>query len=136
MKASTTALLASTLALAMTLPAQAARHGHDVYDRLDRQQTAIDRGVDSGDLTRHETRILRAEHREIRDLARSLSRDRHASRDMRRLLDIKLDRSERHIRRLASNDAVDYRRYRDHRPERRSDDYARTERRAPRNARH
>ncbi|NEV63708.1 hypothetical protein [Thiorhodococcus minor] len=126
MKASTTALLASTLALMITLPAQAGRHSDGIYDRLDRQQTRIDRGIDSGELTRREARILRTEHRELRDLARSLrerghSRDnRHQRRETKRLLHKKLDRTDRRIRRLTSNDAVRWsgrhdRRWRGHR---------------------
>ncbi|NEX22898.1 hypothetical protein G3480_21775 [Thiorhodococcus mannitoliphagus] len=106
MKASTTALLASTLALIIALPAQAKPHGDSLRERLDRQQTAIDRGVDSGALTRREADILRTEQREIRDLARSLRDERHPARKSQRLLGSKLDRAERHIRRLASNDEV------------------------------
>lgn len=133
MKASTTALLASTLALMVALPAQARPQGGDLYERLDRQQSAIDRGVDSGALTWREAKILRTEHREIRDLARSLRNprhardDRHQRRETRRLLDIKLDRADRHIRRMAHNDEVRWSGRHDRRSSGREDAVARSE---------
>ena len=107
MKASTTALLASAMALLIALPAQARRHDDGIYERLDRQQSAIERGIRSGELTRREAGILREEHREIRDLARDMGRDGYRSRELRRILDRKLDRAGRHIRELSANDAYD-----------------------------
>ncbi|MBK1722166.1 hypothetical protein CKO23_07855 [Thiocystis violacea] len=121
--------MASTIALMMALPAQAAPKGHDIDARLDRQQTTIDRGINSGELTKREAGILRQEHREIRDLARSLRRD--WSRETYRRLDRKLDRSERHIRSLASNDEVRRPRNAEHRPQPHPDSHARADRGSP-----
>jgi hypothetical protein len=108
------ALLVPVVAFAIALQAHAGQKGTSAYERLDRQQAAIDRGVDSGALTKREAGILRQEQREIRELARRLHRDGSSPRDTRRILDKKLDQSDRHIRRLTSNDEVRYSRN-DHR---------------------
>ena len=106
MKTWNRALLVSVAVLAITLPAQAAPDRADFRDRLEHQQTRIERGIDSGDLTKREAGELREEHRAIRRLAEHLRADGYSWRERSRILDRKLDRTERHIRQLMQNDEV------------------------------
>jgi hypothetical protein len=83
--------IAGLLAIA---PAQAG----GIRDRLEHQQAVIERGIETGALTRREAKELRREQREIRDLAEDL-RDAGASRGERqRILDARLDRIDHRLR--------------------------------------
>jgi hypothetical protein len=114
MKTWTQALLMSVVALTIALPAQAQPGRGDFYHRLERQQAKVERGIDSGELTRREAGELRDEHREVRRLAERLRADGYSPRESDRILNRKLDRTERQLERYLHND--DYRRGRDDRP--------------------
>ncbi len=71
---------------------------------MEHQQAIIQHGIDSGALTHHDARFLLREQEEIRETADDLRR-REVSRDERyRILDVKLDRAEHHIRELMHQD--------------------------------
>lgn len=102
----TVLILAGVIAV---LPAQAdpGRVG-GIQDRMERQQAAIDRGLDSGALTRSEARSLQYEQREIRRVADDLRRNGRSPEKSRRTLDRMLDRADWHLRDLLHNDEVRY----------------------------
>jgi hypothetical protein len=102
MKAIGTALITLTLAFA-ALPALA-DHGHGgVWKRIDRQENRIARGVERGDLTRHEARKLYRQHRETERLAYDFTRDGRLSKRERRILDHRLDDTSACIHDLRHN---------------------------------
>lgn len=70
------------------------------------QQTRIQEGKRSGELTQQETQALRAEQRHIRRVERRAKADGEVTVAERRKLERKQDRSSRHIRR-AKNNAAD-----------------------------
>jgi hypothetical protein len=67
------------------------------------QQTRIAEGRATGELTRAETRALRAEQRHIRRSERRVKADGDVSVTERRRLERKQDRANRHIRRAKHN---------------------------------
>lgn len=77
-----------------------------VNTRQVNQQTRIAEGRATGELTRAETRALRAEQRHIRRSERRAKSDGDVTVAERRRLDRKQDRASRHIRR-AKNNPVD-----------------------------
>jgi hypothetical protein len=66
-----TLALASVIALGASFVSPAYAQGFG--ERFDNQWDRIDRGVDSGDLTRKEARRLKRNHREIRELKQDLA---------------------------------------------------------------
>jgi hypothetical protein len=67
------------------------------------QQTRIAEGKQSGELTRGETKALRAEQRHIRRSERRAKTDGDVTVAERKRLDRKQDRANRHIRRAKHN---------------------------------
>jgi len=67
------------------------------------QQTRIAQGKQSGELTRGETRALRAEQRNIRRTERRAKADGNVTPAEKRKLERKQDRANRHIRRAKNN---------------------------------
>ncbi|PQJ97147.1 hypothetical protein [Chromatium okenii] len=104
MKKTMTALLLAAVGLIATLPAQA----EGIRDRIERQQMMIERGLETGALTRHEAQDFRREQRELRKIAGSL-RDSGASRmERQQVLDSRLDRIDRRLKRaMRDNDRGD-----------------------------
>ncbi len=98
MKHSTVAALFAIAGMLAVFPAQA---DHDVYgirDRLEHQQAVIERGIETGALTRYEAMSLQREQREIRELAADLRQAGTSHAEREQILDARLDRAERHIR--------------------------------------
>ncbi|MBK1642380.1 hypothetical protein CKO12_10920 [Chromatium okenii] len=88
------AVLFSLAGVLMALPAQA----DSIRDRLEHQRAVIERGIDNGSITRREAKELHSEQRDIRQLAEEL-RDAGASRsERRRVLESRLDRIDRRLR--------------------------------------
>ena len=117
MKRAAKTLLIASLCLFAVAPAFAGHgHGHGrVFDRLDRQHSRIENGIDSGQLTRREARILKKQHRRISRLAHEFYEDDHLSKRERRTLRRKLNYASECIHDFRHND--EYRRY-GHRPHR------------------
>lgn len=106
-------LFVATFCLCAAAPAFAG-HRHDrLLDRLDRQQIRIERGIESGQLTRWEARKLMKQQRRIHRLARDFYADDHLGKRERRVLNKKLDRASDRIRALKHNDEYRYSRYGD-----------------------
>jgi hypothetical protein len=106
MKGRNTLLVLAAAGLLLSLPVQAQRGGSPgskFDDRLDRQSSAIQRGIDSGELTRRETRTLRREQDETRQFMRDVRRDGYPPHEARRMIERRLDRVDRQIRKLSSN---------------------------------
>lgn len=74
-----------------------------VNTRQAAQQTRIAEGKQSGELTRGETKALRAEQRHIRRSERRAKADGDVTPGERRRLERKQDRANRHIRRAKHN---------------------------------
>ena len=111
MKTRTNMAILIALGLLVAVPAHAQRGGGPrLEDRLDRQQSAIDRGIDRGELTRDEARSLNREQREIRRLLEDLRRDGYPPREARRMVERRLERADRHIYDLTHNDERRHRR--------------------------
>jgi len=118
----TRSLLIVTLGAAIAAPAQARPHRGGVYDRMDHQVRIMERGIESGALTKREVKILRREQYEIRDLVKDLRAEGYSSHKRRRILDRRLDRAENHIRAFMHNDERRYRQDRRHGPSSRQRD--------------
>ena len=106
MKGRNTLLVLVATGLLLSLPAQAQRGGPSgprFDDRLDRQSSAIQRGIDSGQLTRREARTLRREQDDARQYMRDLRREGYPPHEARRMIERRLDRVDRHIRDLSNN---------------------------------
>ncbi|MBK1694297.1 hypothetical protein CKO09_06020 [Chromatium weissei] len=100
MKKRLTVLLLTAVGLIATLPAQADR----IRDRIEHQRMMMERGLETGALTRHEVQELRREQRKLRQMAESL-RDSGASRmEQRQVLDTRLDRIDRRIKKAMRDD--------------------------------
>ncbi|QGU31586.1 hypothetical protein [Thermochromatium tepidum] len=95
--------------LLSSLPAQAQLGGppEPRYDDwLGRQAAAIQRGIDSGELTRREGRALRREQDEARQFMRDLRHDGYPPHEAHRLIERRLGRLDRRIRDLSNNNEV------------------------------
>ena len=106
MKGRKTVLILMATGWLLSLPAQAQRGGPAgprFDERLDRQEAAIQRGLDSGELTRREARTLRREQDEVRQFMHELRRDGYPPHEAQRLIERRLDRVGRHIRELSGN---------------------------------
>lgn len=132
MKGRNTLLVLAATGLLLSLPAQAQRNGPPdprFDDRLDRQSSAIQRGIDSGELTRREARTLRHEQDEARQFMRDLRREGYPPHEARRMIDRRLDHLDRQIRKLSDNRDVAPHYRGDRRPPRRDYDDRRYDRR-------
>ncbi|MTW20816.1 hypothetical protein [Allochromatium palmeri] len=106
MKGRNTLLVLVATGLLLSLPVQAQRGGSPgpkFDDRLDRQSSAIQRGIDSGALTRREVKTLRREQSETRQFMRDVRRDGYPPHEARRMIERRLDRVDRQIRKLSNN---------------------------------
>lgn len=106
MKGRNTLLVMMATGLLLSLPAQAQRAGPPgpgFDDRLDRQEFAIQRGIDSGELTRRETRMLRREQDEVRQFMRDVRRAGYPPHEARYMIDRRLDHMDRRIHELSHN---------------------------------
>ncbi|MGQ9831764.1 MAG: hypothetical protein ACUVQI_09215 [Thermochromatium sp.] len=109
MKGRNTLLILVATSLLASLPVQAQPAGPPgprFDDRLVRQSEVIRRGLDSGELTRREARILQREQDEVRQFMHDLRRDGYPPHEAWRLIDRRLDNLDRHIRDLSSNRTV------------------------------
>jgi len=90
--------------------------GGNIGARQERQALRIERGVDNGQLTRHEVRKLRAEQRDIDELKKCLRQ--YGGRGLqpmeRRVLQRLLNLASENIRELKHNDARRWNGYRRH----------------------
>ncbi len=93
------------LALGLAAPVFAGTSLHNIERN---QMRSIQQGIHSGELTRHEARVLRNEQRNIRHLKRRFLRDGHFSRGERRTLRHRYVSAGRHIYRLKHNRSRSY----------------------------
>ncbi len=75
-----------------------------ISERVDFAHRRIERGIDSGQLTRQEAHRLKEEFRSILEEERRMSADGHLDHRERERLNERLDRLERHISYLKHND--------------------------------
>jgi hypothetical protein len=94
MKTLNKTLLAAGLMLVATVPAYADHNDWKggIGDRLERQHSRIEHGIDTGKLTRKEAKELRREQRKTRHLYREFREDGYLSKRERRKLRHRLDR--------------------------------------------
>lgn len=104
-------LFVASACLFVAAPAFAG-HGHErLLDRLDRQQIRIERGIESGKLTRWEARSLKKQQRRIHRLTHEFYADDHLGKRERRILKKKLNRASDRIHALKHNDEYRYANY-------------------------
>lgn len=106
MKRTAKTLLIAALVLLAATPALAGR-GHQqgrIVDRLENQENRIEQGIDSGELTRREARMLEQQRQRIRRMANELYDDRGLSQRDRHILNEELDRASERIYQLKHND--------------------------------
>ncbi len=97
----------ATLITGMSLtPALVFAHGQGghFHQRLERQQYRIEKGIDSGALTRKEAKKLRRQHRKIRKMARHFREDGVVTKAERHKIRNKLDRTSDRIWAFKHND--------------------------------
>lgn len=100
-------------------------HGYSKIDRrLDRQSERIEQGIDSGELTRKEAKVLWKQHRRITKAKRKFVDDGDLSRKERRTLKRKLEKASDKIYALKHNDRS-RRNYTKHRTHHHDTDYSR-----------
>jgi hypothetical protein len=98
-------LITTTAALMLaTAIAPAYARADRFHDRLERQAERIEQGIDSGELNRKEAKILRHQHRDLRQLTRLLADDGHLSKRERRTLRRSYDDASDLIWQLKHND--------------------------------
>lgn len=76
----------------------------DIHNRLRAAHERIDRGIESGALTKHEAHKLKRELDAVRDDEARMRADGRLNHPERERLDRELDRLEKHIARLKHND--------------------------------
>lgn len=76
----------------------------DIHKRIRTAHEKIDRGIESGALTREEAHRLKGELNAVRDDEARMRADGRLNRHERERLDRELDRLEKHISRLKHND--------------------------------
>jgi len=105
MKISKALLIAPMLGL-LAMPVLASHDsGYSKFDRrLDRQSERIEQGVQSGELTRKEAKVLWKQHRKITKAKDKFLRDGDISRKERRVMKNKLDKASDTIYALKHND--------------------------------
>lgn len=99
-------LMAIPLALIIISPAQAHRShdGKGIRIQMSQQSGRIEKGIQSGKLTRREARALRYEQRNVRELAWAFRQDGILSDSERHILRTKMKRVNHKIRRFKHND--------------------------------
>jgi len=102
MKSRRITLLLTTLILMFATIACAS----DMVRRIDRAYKHIDRGIESGSITRDEAKRLKRELREVQESEDRMTRDGRLDRRERERLDRKLDRLEKHIYQAKHNERV------------------------------
>ncbi len=105
MKRYLTGTLLFLLALGLTTPVFARA---SLYDHERSQHRRIQQGINSGELTRKEVRILRKEQQDIRQLKRRFLRDGRVSKRERRVLQKQYVRAGQHIYRFKHNNRTRY----------------------------
>jgi septal ring factor EnvC (AmiA/AmiB activator) len=105
MKTLTKAFLASSILLVTAVPAYADHNERNggILDRMERQHSRIEQGVDTGRLTRKEAKELKKNLHRSRHLFRDFSEDGYLSKKERRTLDRHLDRVSERIWELKHN---------------------------------
>ena len=93
-------LLLTAAGLLAALPAQAG----GVRERIEHQQMVIERGLETGVLTRHEALKIRREQRELRELAEDLRESGTSRMERQQILDSRLDRIDRPYDNQRNND--------------------------------
>ncbi|QIK37257.1 hypothetical protein GWK36_03790 [Caldichromatium japonicum] len=88
----------------MATPAQPPER--DFKERFNHQDMAIERGKDSGALTRREVRRLQREQDKVRRLMDDLRREAYSPREAQRRIDWRLDWIDRRIYELSTNSEV------------------------------
>ena len=114
MKKSLSIIAVSLVGTLLTLPALADRGDWRRGDRDHRFEQRIDRGWDSGELTRHELRKLERKLRKINRLEHKFWKDGRLSRDERQVLKNKRRHLSRAIYRMKHNDYRARSRYHSH----------------------
>lgn len=92
--------------LLLSLPVQAERGGPPgpgFEDRFKRQDSAIQRGIDSGELTRQEVKKLRREQDQARQFMRDVRQDGYPPSEARSMIERRLDRIDWTIYDLSRN---------------------------------
>lgn len=108
MKTWSNTLFVAAIGLLAALPAFARSGGRDIQGWMDRQQYEIQRGIDSGELTKREARHLKREQRDIRELGDRLRSEGYSPHEARRMIEDRLRDADRHISDLRYNDEVAY----------------------------
>jgi len=106
MKKLITTTLLTALSIATSVPALA--RGTSYHQLLENQERRIEQGVESGALTRKESKLLRTEHGELKQLTKKLSHDGRLSKRDRRILDERFDAVSAEIWRLKHNGRYAY----------------------------
>jgi len=114
MKKSISIITVSLVSMLLAFPALADRGGWHHGDRDHRFERRIDRGWDSGELTRHELRKLERKLGKINRLEHRFWKDGRLSRDERQVLRKKRKHLSQAIYRMKHNDNRAGHRYRDH----------------------
>jgi hypothetical protein len=110
MKTLSKTLLISSLCLLTALPVyahDAGRHA-GIKDRMERQHARIEQGIDSGELTRKEVKVLKRQQREVRHLARDFRDDDRLCKKERRKLHRQLDQVSDLIWKFKHNERTRY----------------------------
>ena len=98
------AVLAGAVLMALASPVTLADRGGSIPDRVQQMDRRIDRGIQSGSLTRNEAQRLREELRGILHKERRMRDDGRLSGRERDALHADLDRLDRHITREKRDD--------------------------------
>lgn len=100
------ALLITPLLGLLAMPVLAGHgSGYSRFDRqIERQSERIEQGVDSGELTHKEAKVLWKKHRKIKKAKRKYLRDGDMSRNERRALKRRLEKASEKIYSLKHND--------------------------------
>jgi septal ring factor EnvC (AmiA/AmiB activator) len=106
MKSLTKSVLATAMLMVVAIPAYAHHNDRkgDIQNRLERQHTRIEQGIDSGELTRKEAKELKREQRKSRHLYQEFREDGYLSKRERRKLHRRLDRISDQIWDLKHNE--------------------------------
>jgi hypothetical protein len=119
MKALKQTALALTLSLMAATPVFASQaESHSVkhtgmLQQLEHQQQRIHQGVKHKQLTRKEEKSLMQEQRQVRQLAKQFYKDGRLSKHERQILEHRLHRHDRDIKRFRHNEMTRYVRYHD-----------------------
>jgi hypothetical protein len=100
-------LLASSLCMLVTVPVHAGRYHDDgrLVDRMERQHERIVSGLESGELTRREGRMLKKQKHKTRNMVRTFSEDGELSKKERGILHRQLNKRSERIWEFMHNDS-------------------------------